>query len=65
MNTAIFIRQSKQLYGENMYFYDNAKYINDATKIKIICPLHGNFELTYQEHIILNNGCRSCNLSRP
>jgi hypothetical protein len=41
--TIEFIKNAKNLYG-NKYDYSLVNYINAKTKIKIICPEHGEFE---------------------
>jgi len=42
----------------NKYLYN--EYINSFTKIKIICPEHGEFFQTPNNHINLKNGCPEC-----
>ena len=43
----------------NKYDYSLVNYINNKTKIIIICPIHGKFEITPSHH--LNGvGCRKC-----
>ena len=40
--------------------YDElVEYVNNRTKVKIICPEHGVFEQTPQSHL-LGNGCHRC-----
>ncbi len=47
---------------KNKYNYELVKYINAKTKIKIICPEHGMFEQTPDNH--LHHGCVSCGKSK-
>lgn len=54
----IFISRAKLLHS-NKFDYSNVDYINNRTKIKIICPIHGEFEQTPTNHL-LNNGCIQC-----
>ena len=54
-----FIIKAKLKHG-NKYDYSLAKYKNCDTKIKIICPIHGEFEQTPYVHLHVN-GCINCN----
>lgn len=56
-----FIRICKNIHGDK-YDYSLVKYINNYTKIKIICPSHGIFNQTpaNHTHIKLPQGCPSC-----
>jgi very-short-patch-repair endonuclease len=42
------------------YDYSLVEYINNKTKIKIICPIHGVFEQTPNNHLNVGNGCPFC-----
>ena len=44
----------------NFYDYSLVDYKNAKTKIKIICPLHGVFEQTPDNHLS-GKGCSKCN----
>jgi len=60
-----FIRQAS-LKHNNFYDYSRVKYINNGTKVEIICPVHGVFKQTPSSHIA-GRGCRDCgyeNLSK-
>jgi len=52
-----FIEKSK-INHRNKYDYSLVKYINNRTKVKIICPVHGVFEQTPFKHV--NRGCQLC-----
>jgi len=56
-----FINQAKQVHGDT-YDYSLVKYKNADTKIKIICPSHGEFEQLPWGH--LKYGCRQCNIHK-
>jgi hypothetical protein len=43
----------------NIYDYSKSIYINGATKIKIICKIHGDFEQVPDSHLA-GNGCKKC-----
>ena len=53
-----FIEASKRVHGDR-YDYSLVEYVNNRTKVKIICPEHGVFEQTPQSHL-LGNGCHRC-----
>lgn len=56
--TKKFIEESKKIHGEK-YNYDNVKYVNRRIKVKIICPIHGEFLQSPSAH--LNGcGCQKC-----
>ena len=53
-----FIEDSNQLH-ENKYDYSKSKYINDNSKIIIICKEHGEFEQEVSNHL-QGKGCNKC-----
>jgi very-short-patch-repair endonuclease len=53
-----FISQSKKIHN-NKYDYSLSRYINSKLKIKIICPIHGQFMQTPGKHLS-GQGCRKC-----
>ena len=53
-----FINKSKKTHGDK-YDYTSVKYINNITKVKIICPRHGMFEQSPSNHM-LGKGCKKC-----
>jgi hypothetical protein len=57
-DTDIFIKKSKIKHGET-YDYKLVIYINNRTKVKIICEEHGIFEQTPHEHLD-GCGCPKC-----
>ena len=56
----IFIERSKKVHGDK-YDYSLVEYKNVTSKVKIICPKHGEFEQVVDSHI---NGinCPKCGL---
>ena len=56
--TDVFIEKSKKIHGDK-YDYSLVNYINNKTKIKIICPIHGIFEQRPDEHL-KGSMCRFC-----
>lgn len=55
-----FIRRSNLIHLDK-FDYSHAIYMNARTKIKIICPFHGEFTQTPSEHLF-GSGCRICSL---
>lgn len=41
-NTNKFIEKAREIHG-NKYDYSKVKYLNNRTKVCIICPKHGEF----------------------
>jgi len=54
-----FLSKSKEVHGD-VYNYSLVEYINSATKIKIICSIHGVFEQTPNNHISKSYKCPEC-----
>ena len=55
-----FIEQSKEIHGDK-YDYSLSEYVNTATKVKLICPEHGVFEVRPNDHLSKKVGCNKCN----
>ena len=53
-----FIIKAKEVHGDK-YDYSKVEYVNSSTKICIICPEHGEFYMTPQNHL-LGQGCPKC-----
>jgi hypothetical protein len=53
-----FIDNSISIHN-NKYDYSNVKYKDKYTKVKIICPIHGEFKQKPVYHI-RGNGCKKC-----
>lgn len=58
LNTEEFIRRAKEIHG-NKYDYSKVEYVNNNTKVCIICPEHGEFWQKPSSHLI-GNGCPIC-----
>ena len=59
--TMEFIEKVREIHG-NKYDYSKVKYLNATTKVRIICPEHGEFWQRPYEHL-QNRGCPSCSHS--
>ena len=57
--TEAFINDAISVHG-NKFDYSKVEYVNNKTKVCIICPIHGEFWQTPQEHLIGCGGCPTC-----
>lgn len=57
-----FINKSKIKNGDK-YDYSKVDYINNSTKVRIICPKHGEFMQSPDKHMA-GQGCPKCKSSR-
>ena len=53
-----FIEQAKKIHNDK-YDYSKVEYINNRTKVCIICPEHGEFWQIPYSHLI-GKGCKKC-----
>lgn len=58
LTTDEFIKRAKDIHN-NKYDYSLVNYKNCREKVKIICPIHGEFEQTPQNHL-KGQGCPRC-----
>ena len=56
--TELFIQQAKLVHGDK-YDYSLVDYDGSGAKVRIICPIHGEFEQVANDHI-KGIGCRKC-----
>jgi hypothetical protein len=54
-----WLQEAIKVHGDK-YNYDKVKYINNRTKVCIICSIHGEFFQTPDMHIRLKYGCKKC-----
>ena len=64
LTTEEFIRRAKLKHGDK-YNYSKSKYIGTHDKIKIICPIHGEFEQEAKAHVYRGSGCITCSGFKP
>ena len=57
-NTSEFLNKVKKVH-KNLYDYSKSNYVNAHTKIEIICPKHGPFFQTPNNHL-RGQGCDKC-----
>lgn len=58
-----FIKRAKLVHKNSNYDYSKVNYINNKTKVTIICPKHGEFQQTPNNHL-KGSGCPYCNKSK-
>ena len=59
LTTEEFIEKACKIYGEE-FSYENTVYVNNKTKVEIICKLHGPFWQLPGRHLEGRCGCREC-----
>ena len=59
MKNKDFIEKARAVHG-NKYDYSKAEYVNNKTKVCIICPIHGEFWMTPDKHINAKQCCPKC-----
>ena len=60
LTTEEFIECAREIHGDK-YDYSKVNYVNNKTKVKIICPEHGEFWQTPNKHIYAEECCPKCN----
>lgn len=60
--TKDFILAAKLIHGEK-YDYSQVNYITNNISVKIICPIHGEFNKAPTKHINAKQGCPKCGLN--
>jgi len=56
-----FIKRAKEAHN-NKYDYSKVIYVNNHTKVCIVCPDHGDFWQTPSRHILRKHGCKKCGM---
>lgn len=54
-----WINEAKNIHGDK-YNYSLTDYKSNKIKVKIICPIHGEFEQIPSDHIKNKSGCPKC-----
>jgi hypothetical protein len=60
LNTNSFVERAIKIHG-NKYDYSKVKYVNNRTKINLICKEHGEFLQSPMEHLS-SYGCWNCGI---
>lgn len=63
MGKELFIIKAKEKFGEK-YDYSKVEYINGQKHVFVTCSLHGDFEVTPNNHLSKKSGCPTCNESK-
>ena len=58
-----FIQEAKYVH-KNLYDYSKSIYINNKSKLEIICPTHGSFFQLPSNHVKGRNGCPQCSATK-
>lgn len=58
LTTETFIEKAKKIHGDT-YNYSKVNYVNNRTKICIICPIHGEYWQAPDAHL-RGQGCPTC-----
>ena len=58
-----FLIRTKRIHGKT-YGYDEETYTLYTEKMRMICPIHGEFYQTPHSHISRSSGCRKCGYIR-
>lgn len=58
LNTTEYILKCSIVH-HNIYDYSKTNYTNNSTKVKVICKIHGEFEIRADSHL-QGCGCKSC-----
>ena len=56
--TQEFIQKARKIHG-NKYDYSRVDYVKSKSKVCIVCPKHGEFWQTPNDHLS-GKGCRKC-----
>lgn len=59
LTTEEFIYKAREVHGDK-YDYSLVNYINNHTTVRIVCPIHGEFEQKPVYHINCKSGCPKC-----
>lgn len=59
LTTEEFITRSREVHGHK-YDYSLMEYVKSSVKVRIICPIHGVFEQSPNNHVSMKQGCPQC-----
>lgn len=60
LTTKEFVEKAQKIHGDK-YDYSLVEYVNDKTKVKIVCKEHGEFEQKPGNHLY-KKGCKKCSI---
>lgn len=59
LTTEEFITRAREVHGDR-YDYSLVEYVKSSVKVRIICPIHGVFEQSPNNHVSMKQGCPQC-----
>jgi hypothetical protein len=59
MSLTEFITKSRSIHGAT-FDYSKVNYVSTSTTVTIICPNHGEFQITPKGHWVSKTGCTKC-----
>lgn len=59
LNTEIFIKRGKEIYGDS-YSYEKSRYVNIDTKVEVFCKKHKSYFLVTPRNFFKGHGCPKC-----
>jgi len=62
-NSKNFLAKCKEKYGDR-YDYSKVEYVNNHTKITVICPIHGEIKVIPHYHLSSITGCSKCSVEK-
>ena len=54
-----FVARAKKVHGDSRYDFSRARYVNNHTKVEVICPKHGSWMVT-PNNFLNGSGCPKC-----
>ena len=58
-NTEEFVEKAKRIHVGKNYNFSRVDYVNNRTKVRIICPKHGEFKIS-PDNFLAGKGCPMC-----
>jgi Protein of unknown function (DUF723) len=59
-----FIAKAKARFPEAGHDFSLVRYVNTATRVRIVCPKHGAFDRTPESYLTSSCGCPRCGVER-
>lgn len=63
LTTEEFIERALKIH-DGRYIYQKVFYVNATTHVTVICPMHGEWQVTPTSHIHMASGCPTCSKSK-
>lgn len=59
LTTNDFIVKANKIHENKNYNYSKVEYLNNKTKVSVICPIHGEFKIS-PDNFLQGKGCPKC-----